>query len=74
MELLKQAGLLNKEPTGPLWRPWVMRPLEQAGAPDQEPVEPRGTSRVSRSKDNVPLELVALNLVNVNGAPSDFSD
>ena len=26
--LLKQVGLLNKEPTGPLWRPWVMGPLE----------------------------------------------
>ena len=61
MGLLSQAGLLNKEPMGPLWRPWVMRPLVQAGAPDQEPVEPCGTSRVSRSKDTGPLELVALN-------------
>ena len=38
-----------------------MGPLEQAGAPDQEPVEPHGTSRGSRSKDNGSLELVALN-------------
>ena len=38
-----------------------MGPLEQAGAPDQEPVESHGTSRGSRSKDDRPLELVALN-------------
>ena len=58
--LPKQAGLLNKEPTGPLWRPCVMGALEYAGAPDQEPVESHGTSRGSRSKDNGPLELVTL--------------
>ena len=58
---LKQVGLLNKEPTGPLWRPWVMGLLEQAGAPDQEPMEPHGTSRGSRSKDNGSLEQGALN-------------
>ena len=38
-----------------------MGPLEQAGAPDQELVESHGTSRGSRSKDNGPLELGALN-------------
>ena len=59
MGLLKHAGLLNEKPTE--WRPWVMGPLEQAGAPEQEPVEPQGTSRGSRTKDNGPLELVALN-------------
>ena len=32
-------------------------PLEQAGVPDQELMEPHGVSRVSRSKDNGPLEL-----------------
>ena len=57
---LEQAGLLNKEPTGPLWRPLVMGPLEKVGAPDQEPMEPHVTSRGSRSKDNGPLELGAL--------------
>ena len=36
-------------------------PLEQARAPDQEPVEPHGASRGSRSKDTGPLELGALN-------------
>ena len=59
--VLEQAGLLNKEPTGPLWRPWIMGPLGQAGAPDQEPMEPHGADRGSRSKDNGPLELGALN-------------
>ena len=54
---LEQAGLLNKEPTGPLWGPWVMWPLEQAGAPDEEAMEPHGPSKGSRSKDNGPLEL-----------------
>ena len=38
-----------------------MRPMEQAGAPDQEPMEHHGTSRDSRSKDNGLLELGALN-------------
>ena len=38
-----------------------MGPLEQAGVPDQEPVESHGTSRGSRSKGDRPLELVALN-------------
>ena len=37
-----------------------MGPLEQSGGPDQEPMEPHGTSRGSRSKDNGPLELGAL--------------
>ena len=36
---LEQAGLLNKEPAGPLWRPWVKGPPKQAGAPYQEPME-----------------------------------
>ena len=36
-------------------------PLEQAGVPDQELMEPHGVSRGSRSKDNGPLELGALN-------------
>ena len=31
----RAGGLLNKEPEGPLWRPWVIGPLEQAGAQDQ---------------------------------------
>ena len=62
---LEQAGLLNKEPMGPLWGPWVMGPLEQAGAPDKKKtMEPHGTSRGSRSKDSEPLEL---------GAPSKES-
>ena len=47
--------------TGPLWGTWVMVPLEQAEVPDQEPMEPHGASRGSRSKDNGPLELGALN-------------
>ena len=38
-----------------------MGPLEQAGAPDQETMEPHGTSRGSRAKDNGTLELGALN-------------
>ena len=37
-----------------------MGPLEQARVPDQEPMEPHGTTRGSRSKDNGPLELWAL--------------
>ena len=68
---LEQAGLLNKEPTGPLWKPWVMGPLEKAGAPDQEPMESHGTSRGSRSKGNGPLEPGALNYIRVNWAPLD---
>ena len=36
-----------------------MGPLEQARAPDQEPMEPHGASWGSRSKDNGPLELGA---------------
>ena len=46
----KQTGLLNKEPTGPLWRPLVMGPLEQDGAPDQEPMESHGTSGAPNQK------------------------
>ena len=38
-----------------------MGPLEQAVVPDQEPMEPHGAIRGSRSKDNGPLELGALN-------------
>ena len=38
-----------------------MGPLEQAGAPDLEPMEPHGASRGSRSKGYGPLELGALN-------------
>ena len=34
--------------------------LEQAGVPDQEPMEPHGAGGGSRSKDNGPLELGAL--------------
>ena len=30
---LERAGLLNEEPMGPQWRPWVTGPLEQAGGP-----------------------------------------
>ena len=58
--LIEQAGLLNKEPAGPLLRPLGMGPLEQAKAPDQEPMEPQGVIRGSRSKDNWLLELGAL--------------
>ena len=36
-------------------------PLGQAGVPDQELIEPHGVSRGSRSKDNGPVELGALN-------------
>ena len=43
---LEQELLLNQESTGLLWRPWVMGPLGQAGAPDQEPIEPHETSKV----------------------------
>ena len=38
-----------------------MVPLEQAGTPDQEPMEPDGANRGSRSKDNRPLQPGALN-------------
>ena len=38
-----------------------MRPLEQAGSPDQEPMDPHGAGRGSRSKDDASLELGAVN-------------
>ena len=68
--LWRKRDPLNKETMGLLWRPWVIGPLEQARAPDQGPVEPHGESRVSRSKDNGPLGLVAPKS-RVNWAPSD---
>ena len=40
---------------------WVMGTLEQARVPDQELMESHGAGRSSRSKDNGPLELGALN-------------
>ena len=58
----EQVGPLKKtELRAPQWRPWVMVPLEQAGTPDQEPMEPDGANRGSRSKDNRPLQPGALN-------------
>ena len=38
-----------------------MEPLEQGGAPDQEPMEPHEESRGYKSKDIGTLELGALN-------------
>ena len=56
----RAGGPLNKEPTGPLWRPWAGS-REQAGSPDEEPMEHHGAGREPRSKDNGPLELEAVN-------------
>ena len=46
-----------------------MGPLEHARAPDQEPMEPHGASRGSRSKDNGPLEEASFPKSRVNEAP-----
>ena len=65
----RAGGLLNKEPTGPLWRAWVMGPLEQAEAPDKESGAPWNNQGLQIKRQWAPRARGSKS--GVNGAPSD---